>query len=179
MALLPCSECGEKVSTDAANCPKCGAPAPMSKQGESLTAKEAQNLTTSERRAFIRAGGKIQMTFLQKLAGVFLLLLIGFIIFVVVNKYEDKPEIQSSSRILTVEQKNIVDKKFVNCLQNKEGSGLYSSSDGGKSAMTLIGECNTSFEDWQGACIADGVKADVCNVNAAVLARIAIKQNGH
>ena len=28
MALLPCRECGEQVSTEAATCPRCGIPSP-------------------------------------------------------------------------------------------------------------------------------------------------------
>ena len=158
MALLPCDECGEKVSTDAVSCPKCGAPAPA---------------------PVSRKGGNIKTTSFQKLVGLFLLVCVGIVIFAVLNKYEDKRETQRSARTFTEAQKDIVDKKFVNCLQNKEGSGLYSTSDGGKSAIKLIGACSTSFDDWQDACIASGVKAGVCHVNAAALAQIAIKQNGH
>jgi hypothetical protein len=179
MALLPCIECGEKVSTDAVICPKCGAPAPMSRKGEKLTAKQAKSLTTKERYAFVRAGGKIKTPFFQKIAGLFLLILVGVIIFAVMNKHEDRRETQRPARTFTEAQKDIIDKKFVNCLQNSEGSGLYSTSDGGKSAIKLVGECGTSFDDWQDACIARGLKAGICNVNAAVLAQIAIKQNGH
>jgi hypothetical protein len=76
VALLECFECGKKVSTEAAACPKCGAPPPKSRKGESITPEQSANMTYKQRRAFQKAGGKILLSKAQK----FSFIVIGFFI---------------------------------------------------------------------------------------------------
>ena len=44
MALMPCRECGEMVSTEAASCPKCGAPNPTQTEDAVQAARSEQNV---------------------------------------------------------------------------------------------------------------------------------------
>jgi uncharacterized membrane protein YvbJ len=78
MALLECFECGEKVSTDATACPKCGAPPPRSRKGESITPEQSASMTYKQRRAFQKAGGKIFLSKGQKFTFIVIGLLILF-----------------------------------------------------------------------------------------------------
>ncbi|MFV0575976.1 MAG: hypothetical protein ACK5NC_11280 [Vibrio sp.] len=59
MAILKCTECLAKVSSEAEACPKCGAPAPKSRKGISITEKDAAKMSKNERKAFVANGGKI------------------------------------------------------------------------------------------------------------------------
>jgi hypothetical protein len=67
MALLPCPECGKKVSTDAVACIACGGPTPKIRKGEKLTTEEFKKLTRNQRNAFKKAGGKVVLTDTQKI----------------------------------------------------------------------------------------------------------------
>lgn len=59
MALLKCSDCGNEVSLDAKQCPKCGTIKPFKKQV--LSVEESKGLSYSERRAFQKGGGKLSI----------------------------------------------------------------------------------------------------------------------
>jgi hypothetical protein len=67
MALLECPECGKKVSTEAAACPGCGGPPPRSRKGETITAEEAKKMTSNEKIAFVKAGGKVVLNKTQQI----------------------------------------------------------------------------------------------------------------
>lgn len=47
MALKPCRECGQEVSTEATACPQCGAPARASDKTERVRTSEDSALTRS------------------------------------------------------------------------------------------------------------------------------------
>jgi hypothetical protein len=76
VALLECFECGKKVSTEAAACPKCGAPPPKSRKGESMTPEQSASMTYKQKRTFQKSGGKILLSKAQK----FSFIVIGFFI---------------------------------------------------------------------------------------------------
>jgi hypothetical protein len=78
MALLECTTCGKKVSTEATACPKCGAPPPKSRIGESITPEQSAKMNYKERRAFQKAGGKILLSKTQKYVSIALGCLILF-----------------------------------------------------------------------------------------------------
>jgi hypothetical protein len=81
MALLECSECGKKVSTEATACPKCGAPPPKSRKGEFITPEQSAKMSYKERRAFQKAGGTILISTGQKFTFIVLggLILFGIV----------------------------------------------------------------------------------------------------
>lgn len=93
MALLKCFECGKKVSTEATSCPKCGAPAPKSRKGESITPEQSASMTYKQRRAFQNAGGKILLSKVQK----FFFIVIGLFILFGLVKCNGTNELSSES----------------------------------------------------------------------------------
>lgn len=78
MALLECPECGKKVSTEATACPGCGGPAPKSRKGETVTTEEAKKMTRNEKKAFLKAGGKVVLSKSQKVCSALLFALLLF-----------------------------------------------------------------------------------------------------
>ncbi|WP_426369877.1 hypothetical protein [Pseudocolwellia sp. HL-MZ7] len=93
MALLECFECGKKVSTEATACPKCGAPPPKSRKGESITPAQSASMTYKQRRAFQKAGGKILLSKAQK----FSFIVIGFFMFFGLVKCNATNDVTSES----------------------------------------------------------------------------------
>jgi uncharacterized membrane protein YvbJ len=104
MALLKCSECGKKVSTDATACPKCGAPPPKSRKGETITSKQSAKMTYKQKRAFQKAGGKILLSKGQK----FTFIIIGLLILFGVSKCNSNKEGAVESAASNEQIKNAV-----------------------------------------------------------------------
>jgi len=78
MALLNCNECKKEISHSAKTCPNCGCTMPF--KGQRLSAKQAKNMSGKERYSFVKGGGKIQTSTIQKISAAFIL----FIIFIVI-----------------------------------------------------------------------------------------------
>jgi hypothetical protein len=73
-------------------------------------------------------------------------------------------------------------KAFLECLLFQGRTGSYSSFDGGKSAIRLMGlACKSQWDAWQKQCVADGgtdTGPNGCTVQAGVLAQTALKLLG-
>lgn len=57
MAVQPCRECGQTVSTEATSCPHCGAPAPAGAPGGAPTPPAPQRVQTTENSFLTRSRG--------------------------------------------------------------------------------------------------------------------------
>lgn len=64
------------------------------------------------------------------------------------------------------------------CLLSEAKEGEYSSLDGGKSAVRLLGECDDQWHAYVGACMKSGQTDGKCTLSAAVLAQAALKLAG-
>jgi hypothetical protein len=72
-----------------------------------------------------------------------------------------------------------VTKAFNDCLLSQAQNGSYTSSDGGVSAIRLMGQCEAQWNAWQDQCIAAGGDTDGdCTLKAAMLAQSALKMRG-
>lgn len=64
------------------------------------------------------------------------------------------------------------------CLQEQARIGSYSSSDGGQSALRMIGACRKTTEGYMDGCASQGNDESACNVSAAAMAQAALKLRG-
>src|SRR5271165_2733397 len=71
-----------------------------------------------------------------------------------------------------------VTKAFTDCLLSQAQKGSYTSSDGGRSAMLLMGECDATWKSWHDQCMASGDTDGNCTLKAAMLAQSALKLLG-
>jgi hypothetical protein len=71
-----------------------------------------------------------------------------------------------------------ITKAFTDCLLSRAQNGSYTSFDGGKSAMLLMGQCTAQWNAWQDKCMADGDTDGGCTLKAAMLAQSALKLLG-
>jgi hypothetical protein len=71
---------------------------------------------------------------------------------------------------------------FQDCLLSQGRDGAYTSLDGGKSAIRLMGiACRSQWDTWQKECIANGgtdAGPNGCTVQAGILAQVALKLLG-
>ena len=82
MALIKCGECGKEISYSATVCPNCGCTKPFKDQR--LSVKQSKQMSVKERHSFIKSGGKIQMTGLQKFSMYVVTAFLGFIVLLVI-----------------------------------------------------------------------------------------------
>jgi hypothetical protein len=66
-------------------------------------------------------------------------------------------------------------KAFTDCISSRATSGQYSSLDGGKSAMRLLGDCPDQWKKYLDACIRSGDTDGNCTLKTAILAQAALK----
>jgi hypothetical protein len=66
-------------------------------------------------------------------------------------------------------------KAFTDCLISKAQNSQYSSFDGGKSAMQLLGDCPDQWKEYVDACMRSGDTDGNCTVKSAVIAQAALK----
>ncbi len=69
-------------------------------------------------------------------------------------------------------------KAYSDCLTANAQQGDYNSSDGGDSALRLIGSCESQWNAWVSACTAGGLPDKTCTMNSAILAQTALKLAG-
>lgn len=72
-------------------------------------------------------------------------------------------------------QSTTVEKKFADCLLSKARGPQYTSFDGGKSAIQLLGQCPSEWNAYVDACIATGDTDGNCTLKSGVLAQAALK----
>ena len=70
---------------------------------------------------------------------------------------------------------SVVEKKFTDCLLAKARQHQYSSFDGGKSAIQLLGDCQAQWNTYEDACMASGDTDSSCTAKSAILAQTALK----
>lgn len=66
-------------------------------------------------------------------------------------------------------------KAFTDCLLSKAQNSQYSSFDGGKSAMQLLGDCPDQWKDYVDACMRSGNTDGDCTLKSGILAQAALK----
>jgi uncharacterized protein len=71
-----------------------------------------------------------------------------------------------------------VNKDFTDCLLAKAKDGQFSSFDGGKSAMRLLGECPDQWKAYVDACMRSGDTDGNCTLRSGALAQVALKLLG-
>jgi hypothetical protein len=71
-----------------------------------------------------------------------------------------------------------VTKAFTDCLESQARRGSYTSSDGGKSAIQLMGKCEWQWHAWQDLCEAGRDTDGDCTVKAVMLAQSTLKLLG-
>jgi hypothetical protein len=71
-----------------------------------------------------------------------------------------------------------VTKAFTDCLESRARGGPYTSSDGGKSAIQLLGKCESQWHAWQDQCEAGMDTDGDCTVKAVMLAQSTLKLLG-
>lgn len=64
-----------------------------------------------------------------------------------------------------------VTKAFTDCLLSQAQKGSYTSSDGGRSAVLLMGECDAEWKAWHDQCMASGDTDGDCTLKAGTLAQ--------
>lgn len=72
-------------------------------------------------------------------------------------------------------QTKVSGEAFPGCLTTRANAGGYVSSDGGKSALRLIGDCKEEWNSWIDLCMANGRTDSNCTVTAGIMAQTAIK----
>lgn len=82
MALLKCNECQKEISHSATACPNCGCTKPF--KGQKLSAKQAKPMSGKERYSFVKSGGKIQMSGIQKFFAYTGAAFLGFIALIII-----------------------------------------------------------------------------------------------
>ena len=82
MALLKCNECEKEISQSATVCPSCGCTKPF--KNKKLSAKQAKGMTGKERYAFVKSGGKIQMSGIQKFSVITIVGFIGLTVLIII-----------------------------------------------------------------------------------------------
>jgi hypothetical protein len=69
-----------------------------------------------------------------------------------------------------------VDEAFFDCLLSKGKDGSYTSSDGGASAVRLMGiACQAQWKKWHDQCMARGDTDSNCTLTAGGIAQTALK----
>lgn len=69
--------------------------------------------------------------------------------------------------------------KLSQCVLPAAQYGQYSSHDGGKSVLKILGEkCPSEYHEWINVCIATGLTKEHCNLNVAILTQVGIKSFG-
>ena len=68
-----------------------------------------------------------------------------------------------------------VTKAFGDCLLREGQSGSYVSTDGGHSALLLVGQCRAQWEVWVNECVANGGTDSDCTVKSMILSQGALK----
>ncbi|MDR3499932.1 MAG: hypothetical protein P4L72_11990 [Parvibaculum sp.] len=71
-----------------------------------------------------------------------------------------------------------VNKALSKCLLSRAKKGLYTSSDGGKSALRLLGECDHEWTRYVDACTQSGDTDGNCTLKSGLLAQAALKLVG-
>lgn len=71
-----------------------------------------------------------------------------------------------------------MDEAYSKCLLTNGQVGTYTSDDGGKSAIRLISQCHTEWDNWVANCTRNGGKDGDCTFRSAVLAQSALKLLG-
>jgi hypothetical protein len=90
----------------------------------------------------------------------------------------------TSSAPLSVhaQSKSLITKAFTDCLLSQGQNGSYTSFDGGRSAIRLMGQaCKAQWDAWQDQCIAKGGTdggPGGCTMQAGLLAQTALKLLG-
>lgn len=70
------------------------------------------------------------------------------------------------------------EKAFTQCLLREGHAPQYISSDGGQSAMQLMGQCEKQWNAYSDACVKAGESDGDCNLKSAELAQMALKMLG-
>jgi hypothetical protein len=160
-----CSQCGSQMGSAANFCPFCGAVSRPVVYGHALERPESK---TNTKKTLPKP------TALRKILG-------GVFVFIVVCGglellNSGSPATESSVPVKSSDPAT-VDQRLTQCFLPKAQYGQYSSYDGGKSALALIGECDVAFE-WEDQCEAKGGAKDDCEAKILILAQAAIKEFG-
>jgi hypothetical protein len=83
----------------------------------------------------------------------------------------DQPGVQKP----VVRSAHAADQDFTDCLLSKAKEGQYSSFDGGKSAMRLLGECPKQWKAYVDACMSMEDAEGDCTLKSGLLAQSALK----
>ena len=93
-----------------------------------------------------------------------------------------EPPISSKPIATQAQTGRPITEAFIECLLSQGQNGSYTSFDGGKSAIKLMGEaCKSQWDAWQDQCIAQGGTdggPNGCTMQAGVLAQSALKLLG-
>ena len=96
MALLKCNECAKEISHSATVCPSCGCTKPF--KGQVLSAKQAKHMSGKERYSFVKSGGKIQMSGIQKFFAYIGAAFLGFIALIIILAIIKPPTIEEQAK---------------------------------------------------------------------------------
>ena len=86
-----------------------------------------------------------------------------------------RPQIGS---VIAKQAHGATDKAFTDCMLSKAKLGSYSSADGGRSSVRLLGECPTEWNAYVDACVGSGDTEGNCTLKSGVLAQAALKLLG-
>lgn len=187
MALIRCDECNREISNKATVCIGCGAPVNPTPQSSSAEDENSFHSTNGNRgRAFEIADLPPTKKYP---AWKIIVWIIGVIFLVeVIVEIIKKPEIaqhgalqstpaQTPSEHDVTANASSTDnnaKHLSECLLANAKAGDYSSLDGGKSSIRLLGQC-PQWQAYVDSCIQSGKEDGVCTLQAGILAQAALK----